>query len=195
VYEIHARISLEKGDLGEYNQCQTQLKALYAQNLGGNPAEFKAYRILYFVYTCNKTDMNDMLAELTLADKSHEWIKHALDVRSSLALGNYHKFFRLYLEAQNMGAYLMDMFVERERLNALANMSRGYVNVTLRFLTDELGFDNDEICREFLETHGAQDIIEDKGDHQYRVRIREAAALFESQRAAAFSKVDIKGQI
>ncbi len=127
VYEIHARISLEKGDLGEYNQCQTQLKALYAQNLGGNPAEFKAYRILYFVYTCNKTDMNDMLAELTLADKSHEWIKHALDVRSSLALGNYHKFFRLYLEAQNMGAYLMDMFVERERLNALANMSRGYV--------------------------------------------------------------------
>ena len=73
--------------------------------------------------------MNDMLAELTLADKSHEWIKHALDVRSSLALGNYHKFFRLYLEAQNMGAYLMDMFVERERLNALANMSRGYVYV------------------------------------------------------------------
>ncbi|CAG5146724.1 uncharacterized protein ALTATR162_LOCUS1924 [Alternaria atra] len=195
VYEIHARISLEKGDLGEYNQCQTQLKALYALNLGGNPAEFKAYRILYFVYTCNKTDMNDMLAELTLADKSHEWIKHALDVRSSLALGNYHKFFRLYLEAQNMGAYLMDMFVERERLNALANMSRGYVNVTLRFLTDELGFDNDEICREFLETHGAQNIIEDKGDRQYRVRIREAAPQFESLRAAAFSKVDIKGQI
>jgi hypothetical protein len=129
VYEIHARISLEKGDTGEYNQCQTQLKALYAQNLGGNPAEFKAYRILYFVYTCNKTDMNDMLAELTPADKNHEWIKHALGVRSALALGNYHKFFRLYLEAQNMGGYLMDMFIERERLTALANMSKGYVAV------------------------------------------------------------------
>jgi hypothetical protein len=135
VYEIHARISLEKGDLGEYNQCQTQLKALYAQNLGGNPAEFKAYRILYFVYTCNKTDMNDMLAELTLTDKSHKWIKHALDVRSSLALGNYHKFFRLYLQAENMGAYLMDMFVERERLNALANISRGYVRSHLSGVT------------------------------------------------------------
>ncbi|KAF1843584.1 uncharacterized protein K460DRAFT_148016 [Cucurbitaria berberidis CBS 394.84] len=195
VYEIHARISLEKGDLGEYNQCQTQLKALYAQNLGGNPAEFKAYRILYFVYTCNKTDMNDMLAELTLADKTHEWIKHALDVRSSLALGNYHKFFRLYLEAQNMGGYLMDMFIERERLNALANISRGYSNVTLRFLTDELGFDNDETCREFLESHGAQSIIEEKDGNQFRVKIREAASHFESLRAAAFSKVDIKGQI
>ena len=133
VYEIHARISLEKGDLGEYNQCQTQLKALYAQNLGGNPAEFKAYRILYFVYTCNKTDMNDMLAELTFADKTQPWIKHALDVRSTLALGNYHKFFRLYLEAQNMGGYLMDMFIERERLSALANISRGYARALYFF--------------------------------------------------------------
>jgi hypothetical protein len=125
VYEIHARISLEKGDLGEYNQCQTQLKALYAQGLEGKPAEFKAYRILYIVYTCNKSDMNDMLAELTPADKSQPWIKHALDVRSALALGNYHKFFKLYLAAENMGSYLMDMFIERERLNALANICKG----------------------------------------------------------------------
>jgi hypothetical protein len=125
VYESHARIALEMADLGEYNQCQTQLKALYAQNLGGSPDEFKAYRMLYSVYTCNKTDLNDMLAELTHADKSQMWIKHALDVRSSLALGNYHKFFKLYLQADNMGSYLMDMFVERERFSALANMSRG----------------------------------------------------------------------
>ncbi|KAF3041785.1 hypothetical protein E8E11_001739 [Didymella keratinophila] len=199
VYETHARISLEKGDTGEYNQCQTQLKALYALNLGGKPAEFKAYRILYFVYTCNKTDMNDMLAELTPADKTHPWIKHALDVRSALALGNSHKFFRLYLEAPNLGGYLMDLFIERERLAALANMSRAYISITMRFLTDELAFDNDEVCREFLESHGAQNIIEEKFDEkagkQYRVKIREGAALFEQLRAAAFSKVDIKGQI
>jgi hypothetical protein len=211
VYETHARIALEKGDLGEYNQCQTQLKALYAQNLGGHPAEFTAYRILYFVYTCNKTDMNDMLAELTPADKSQEAIKHALDVRSSLALGNYHKFFRLYLEAQNMGGHLMDMFLERERLVALANISRGYVqrppsiseplltscsymNVTLRFLTDELAFENDDECREFIESHGGQNIIEIKGN-QFVVKVRQAASDFDNLRAAAYSKVDIKGQI
>ena len=124
VYEIHARIALEKGDLGEYNQCQTQLKALYAQKLGGNPVEFKAYRILYFIHTSNRTSLNDVLADLTTAEKGEQAIKHALDVRSALALGNYHRFFRLYLDTPNMGAYLMDMFVVRERLSALSNICK-----------------------------------------------------------------------
>jgi hypothetical protein len=127
VYEIHARIALEKGDLGEYNQCQTQLRALYQQNIGGHPEEFKAYRILYFIHTCNRTDMNDVLADLTPAEKKTPAIKNALEARSSLALGNYHRFFQLYLETPNMGAYLMDMFIVRERLAALANICKAYV--------------------------------------------------------------------
>lgn len=124
VYEIHARIALEKGDLGEYNQCQTQLRSLYEQKLGGNPMEFKAYRILYFIHTCNRTALNDVLADLTPTEKLDPAVKHALDVRSALALGNYHRFFQLYLDTPNMGAYLMDMFVVRERLAALANICK-----------------------------------------------------------------------
>lgn len=128
VYEIHARIALEKGDLGEYNQCQTQLLGLYAMNLGGHPMEFKAYRILYFIYTRNRTAINNALAELTPAEAMDPAVKHALDVRSALALGNYHRFFQLYLDTPNMGAYLMDMFVDRERLNALACICKAYVD-------------------------------------------------------------------
>lgn len=115
---------LKRGDLGEYNQCQTQLRALYAQNIKGKDVEFKAYRILYFIHTGNRTALNDALAELTTAEKRAPAIKHALDCRSALALGNYHRFFRLYLDTPNMGAYLMDMFVNRERLAALANICK-----------------------------------------------------------------------
>lgn len=134
VYEIHARIALEKGDLGEYNQCQTQLRALYEQNLGGHPMEFKAYRILYFIYTRNQTAINDALADLTPADKADPAVKHALEVRSALALGNYHRFFQLYLDTPNMGAYLMDMFVDRERLSALACICKACVSLHTDFL-------------------------------------------------------------
>ena len=118
VYEIHARIALENGDLGEYNQCQTVLRRLHKQNPCGHPAEFIAYRILYFVYTRNRTQMNHILTELTSSEKAEFAINHALLVRSALALGNIHKFFRLYLSAPNMGAYLMDIFIERERVLA-----------------------------------------------------------------------------
>ena len=124
VYEIHARIALEKGDLGEYNQCQTQLRWLYQLGLKGNPIEFKAYRILYFIHTANRTGLIEAIADLTPAEKKEPPIKHALDVRSALVLGNYHRFFQLYLDTPNMGAYLMDMFVVRERLAALCNICR-----------------------------------------------------------------------
>lgn len=212
VYEIHARIALEKGDLGEYNQCQTQLRALYAQQLGGNPMEFKAYRILYFIYTRNWTAMNDTLADLTAADKQDPAVRHALDVRSAVALGDYHHFFQLYLDTPNMGAYLMDMFVDRERLSALAvickayalpplhplpvsaNQSRHKPDVNIRFITEELGFESDEQSVRFILDNTAEDVLQEK-DESVRMVTSKAGAFAEQAKANAHRMIDIKGQI
>jgi len=196
VYEIHARIALEKADLGEYNQCQTQLRALYTLNLGGNPMEFKAYRILYFIHTCNRTGLNDVLADLTPAEKEEPAIKHALNVRSALALGNYHRFFRLYLETPNMGAYLMDMFVVRERLAALANMCKAYKpDVKLRFISEELGFESDADAAQFICDYNGSTLIEEREDGSIQFFTAKAGNLFETAKSGAFARVDIKGQI
>jgi hypothetical protein len=195
VYEIHARIALEKGDLGEYNQCQTQLRVLYTQKLGGNPVEFKAYRILYFIHTSNRTALNDVLAELTTAEKEEKAIKHALNVRSALALGNYHRFFRLYLDTPNMGAYLMDMFVLRERLAAISTICKTYKpDVKLRFVTEELGFESDADAAQFIYDHNGQALLEEREDG-IRFFTGKAGQIFENARSEAFRKVDIKGQI
>ncbi|OOQ88300.1 SAC3/GANP domain protein [Penicillium brasilianum] len=195
VYEIHARIALEKGDLGEYNQCQTQLRVLYKQKLGGHPTEFKAYRILYFIYTRNWTAMNDALADVTAEDKKTNAVKHALEVRSALALGNYHRFFQLYLDTPNMGAYLMDMFVDRERLTALASICRAYKpDVNIRFITEELGFESDEQTARFILDHSAENTLEEKNG-TVRLLTSKAGPLFEQAKAEAHRVVDIKGQI
>ncbi|KAK2742269.1 hypothetical protein FQN55_007938 [Onygenales sp. PD_40] len=195
VYEIHARIALEKGDLGEYNQCQTQLRALYAQQLGGHPMEFKAYRILYFIHTRNRTAINDALADLTPADKLDPAVKHALDVRSALALGNYHRFFQLYLDTPNMGAYLMDMFVDRERLSALACICKAYKpEVKIRFITEELGFESDEQSARFILDHGPEDLLQERLDG-VKLITGKAGQVFELAKTDAHKVVDIKGQI
>ncbi|KAI9847051.1 MAG: Leukocyte receptor cluster (LRC) member 8 [Thelocarpon superellum] len=218
VYEIHARIALENHDLGEYNQCQTQLRALHLQNLGGHPMEFKAYRILYFLYTRNQTDMNDVLADLTPAEKKDDAVKHALGARSALALGNYHQFFRLFLDTPNMGSWLMDMFVDRERLAALANICKAYKkDVTIRFITEELGFESDGHTVQFLYDHMAakflihepplrldtlklhkpsnRDDSNDGDDNDDSLDKILAWLLFEAGKVEAFRKVDLKGQI
>ncbi|KAL8839295.1 MAG: hypothetical protein Q9170_001812 [Blastenia crenularia] len=191
-YEIHARIALEKGDLSEYNQCQTQLRALYAQNLGGHPTEFMAYRILYFLHTSNRTDMNDMLADLTPTDKQDKAVRHALETRSALALGDYHRFFQLYLDTPNMGAYLTDMFVTRERLSALCVICRVYKpDIKLRFITEELGFESDDESARFVCDHGAQQYLEERDAGVYLATGR-ALNFFESALAAASARPELK---
>ncbi|KAF3922969.1 hypothetical protein ABW20_dc0102418 [Dactylellina cionopaga] len=203
VYEIHARIALEKGDLGEYNQCQSQLANLYSEKVpGGHPHEFKAYRILYLLHTCNRSDMNDILASLTPAEKEDRAVLHALAVRSATASGNYHRFFRLYLDAPNMGGYLMDSFIDRERLAALATICKTYrPDVLFRHVTEELGFENDAECEAFLVKHNAGDFLKTKestkegGDSKIILETARAMPTIDAARGAAFKRVDIKGQI
>ncbi|KAF3767651.1 hypothetical protein M406DRAFT_252297 [Cryphonectria parasitica EP155] len=198
VYENHARIAMEKGDLGEYNQCQTQLMALYKLGLKGNPNEFKAYRILYFIHTANRLALNDALADLTTAEKSEPSIKHALDVRSALATGNYHRFFQLYQDPPVLGGYLMDMFVGRERLAALCNICKAYKpEVKLRFVTEELGFMSDEDAAQFIVNHNAAHLLvsKEQEDNDLYFLAGKGLGFFEAAKAAAFGRVDIKGQI
>lgn len=151
VYEIHARIALEKADLGEYNQCQSMLVQLYEAGLKGSEEEFIAYRVLYYLSTKNRSEMNKLMAALTRSQHEHPAIKHALQVRSALSLGNYHSLFKLYKAVPNMGSYLMDTFIQRERVQAMAVMCKAYrPTLKLSFLQETLTFDSHDDVKAFL---------------------------------------------
>ncbi|KAG0746985.1 hypothetical protein G6F16_002738 [Rhizopus arrhizus] len=192
VYEIHARIALEKGDLGEYNQCQTQLKGLYAGGIPGNAMEFTAYRILYFLHMQNAADINSIMADLTAEQKENAFVQHALQVRSSLATANYHRFFYLYNRAPNMGGYLMDQFIERERVQSLLILCKAYrTGISLGYIQKELVFELKEDLIKFLTKQKANVFKSDITDFLDT----RAALTGLSEGAKKYKKVDIKGQV
>ncbi|KJE98105.1 nucleus protein [Capsaspora owczarzaki ATCC 30864] len=155
VYETHARIALEKGDVGEFNQCQAQLKELYKDGILGSVFEFTGYRVLYAIFINNSLDVTNALAALTPAVRESQAVAHALAVRHAVALGNYRRFFKLYLSAPFMSGYLMDWFVDRERAKALAVMVKAYrPSLTMAFLQTELAFETAEDCDAFVRGAG-----------------------------------------
>ena len=68
-------------------------------------------------------------------------------------------------------------------------------HLSLRFVTEELGFESDEESARFICDHGGQEFLQEQESEIKLVTGPKSAALFESIRKAAFQKVDIKGQI
>lgn len=67
-------------------------------------------------------------------------------------------------------------------------------DVKLRFITEELGFESDVDALQFIIDHGGQHLIEQRDDY-FVFLAGKAGTLFETARATAFRKIDIKGQL
>ncbi|EFH53786.1 hypothetical protein ARALYDRAFT_905913 [Arabidopsis lyrata subsp. lyrata] len=138
VYETHARLALEAGDLSEYNQCLSQLKTLYAEDIEGCSLEFVAYSLLYILYTLTTTEN---CYHPCPEDKKDEAVRHALSVRAAVTSGNYVMFFRLYKTAPNMNSCLMDLYVEKMCYKAVNFMSRSCrPTIPVSYIVQVLGF-------------------------------------------------------
>lgn len=157
VYETHARISLEVGDMGEFNQCQAALKHLYMSPTVDRSkcsiADFFCYRLVYLSLGQQFDALSTELVYYTnlhLKRKEMKSIVHHIPksvVQSALRLAHAcdnGDIFTINAVLQNFSEemrYLLRMFLQRRRvlwLNALVSGVKGQVSI--RYVLAALGF-------------------------------------------------------
>ncbi|KAG9312943.1 SAC3/GANP/Nin1/mts3/eIF-3 p25 family-domain-containing protein [Chiua virens] len=213
VYEMHARCALEsvsgtasdiqsgccivfQVDMVEYNQCQAMLKSLYELGIPGKVEEFTAYRILMLLHGRNKSELNLYVGQLTPQQKTHQAVRHALSVQRAVSMSNYHKLFKEYVDAPNMGAYIMDHFIDRERAKALMIMTKAYRTLTLAFIQNELAFETLTETLSYLHTHGVAVFTNPSNPDRDKVLdCRAVAPSIAQAYEGKYRKVAIKGAV
>lgn len=163
VYETHARIAIENNDLGEFNQCQSQLKYLYFlkkksdKSLEGNAysveLEFTCYRIIYMLMMGNNSEIYKLKLELRsnkLNPKGKKQIELLNCIEKAFLLhayqihGDYHNFFDTYnyfksIPSMKLVSHLIKNFLlSKERIKSLNIIAKSYRKLPIAFLADEL---------------------------------------------------------
>lgn len=73
-------------------------------------------------------------------------------------------------------------------------MNRFKPELRLRYITEELAFESDVEAVQFIIDHDGQDLLQERQDCIVFLSGK-AGTLFETARAEAFRRVDLKGQI
>jgi hypothetical protein len=163
VYETHARAALTNSDFGEFNQCQTQLFALYQllPDAACNRCEFVAYRILYHVMMRKFEIVRQAVAELDQDVLASDDVALAMELRRTAIAGNYHAFFAAARQWNLPTAQsLLGEIIRRMRDTALRVLVAAYrPTLPVAFVQAELGFAATRIgnaeCLKWLREYGA----------------------------------------
>lgn len=209
VYKTHGRLAIINNDLGEFNQCSSQLKQLYSSTSNiQDTYEFMCYRVLYLLLTGNFSEVNVILLNLIKIDlgsidldEEHKTYRDglysALDLLTSIKMSEYHHFFKTYKQFREVKllAYAFHLMkhsmATKQRLLALNIMCKAYKKLPILFLELELGFDEEEDISEFLEGHNLAQFSQNS-DFDCALARPVVQGIVDK---GNFRKVDIKGQV
>ncbi|AET41011.1 Thp3p Ecym_7163 [Eremothecium cymbalariae DBVPG len=200
VYQTHAKLALENGDLGEYNQCQGSISELFEQKHIENKhfAEFMSYRILYHLLTEDHASINEIRLKLLVEYNdlcNDPMIELSLNMAQAQSQGDYHSFMKLYGKTEGPMKSLINEFIKRERLKALKTMCCAYNQLRLSFLVSELSLKDEDETFQFLTDFDLFDFVvlpEGDADTMY-LNFKECRSTILSRYNKPV-KVDIKGQ-
>jgi hypothetical protein len=158
VYEIHARIALECGDLCEFNRCQSRLGELHSKGIEISKDEFDCYKILHALFQDNKLELVETLKKLAnecQEASSSSSLKYSLDILQAVRLGNTYKFFELYKKTVHLSAYILDYMLLKMRKLAYSIILKSYIDFPIGTLQSRLNFHSIEECESFLLSNNA----------------------------------------
>lgn len=202
VYESHARIALENGDIGEFNQCQSRLITLF-ELPSIKPSyleEFTSYRVLYYMLTEDNGSINTLRLNLMTENQAvfnNALVQTAFTLAHARLMGNYHQFMRMYSAMTSLGKKLVDAFIEKEKLKSLVVICKSYNQINLDFLMKELQFKDGGEMMEFFRRTSIQKyvIIKNPGEtNEFQYLDTKACRLPILQQYFHSKKIDIKGQ-
>lgn len=171
--------------------------------------------LLSILLTLLSLELNIYVGQLTPRQKEDPAVKHALEVQRAQATGNYHKLCDLYIKAPYMGAYIMDHFIDRERMKALMVITKAYVlhwrpecssspfrhsssykTIGIAFLQQTLSFDSIDEIKTFLAEHQITTFINpNNADSELVLDCKPAIPTIAQSFENKYRKVKISGAI
>ncbi|KAF3986229.1 hypothetical protein FT663_04977 [Candidozyma haemuli var. vulneris] len=159
VYQTHIRIAIENADLGEFNQCLSQLFNLYAMDPANfELSEFIVYKILYMTITGNNPEINKLRyrflgqEDIKVGKKSSEfdeWIRPALDLSTAVTNGDYYSVFKLYEKFKTSNKkhaiqLLKDHIISKQRFVTLSMFCKSFKRLSTEFLGQQLSLHSED---------------------------------------------------
>ncbi|CAJ1012461.1 putative SAC3/GANP family [Leishmania naiffi] len=155
VYEVHARLCLETGDIGEFNQCQAGLKQFYAMDAVDlrqcDVKNFFLYRLVYLTLSGQYDSLSTELIHFTNAQLqgtdrvgsniAREPVNRTLALCAACNNGDTPSLCCLLLSFETEMTYLVRIYLQKLRimwLKEILTAMKG--SLTLRFLMTSLGF-------------------------------------------------------
>ncbi|CAI4053789.1 Thp3p SKDI_16G3090 [Saccharomyces kudriavzevii IFO 1802] len=207
VYQTHARIALENGDLGEFNQCQNRIMALFE-----NPtipkksySEFVCYSILYSMLTEDYPSISQLKLKLIDDGASQilgdEHVKLIFELSNMKLIGNYHYFMKNYLKLHKFEKCLINSFLSLQKLKFLTIVCKSYNQINLDFIKSEFNFTSIDETINFLSEQNLMEYIVTKqiigsNGKMNNIKILDTRGCRVQliQNFKKFRKIDIKGQ-
>ncbi|KAL8439433.1 hypothetical protein Efla_004597 [Eimeria flavescens] len=129
VYEQNARLALKHGDLGQFNQCQAQLRHLYVRLAvplsDPQRLEFLCYRLVYMALQGMRLDLLRLYREMAAEERRDAHVQQCRRIGGSLLSGDWRRFFRLQQEAPFCVHALCELFRQKVQMQALLAICRG----------------------------------------------------------------------